>query len=129
MSRHKSVFIFGVGLSLGVVITLVAVKWGEVGGAAAEKSHSKVVLENDLVRVKEAVFAPGDKNPGMHTHEYAHVGVVIDGGTLKFNYADGKSETLDLKRGGAGFREANVTHEAVNLGRQPVRVIEVEIKK
>jgi mannose-6-phosphate isomerase-like protein (cupin superfamily) len=129
MNRYKSAVVFAFGMLLGVAITLAAVKRGEVGGAAAEKSHSKVVLENDLVRVKEAVFAPGDKNPGLHTHEYAHVGVVIDGGTLKFNYADGKTETLDLKRGGAGFRGANVTHEAVNLGRRPVRVIEVEIKK
>jgi mannose-6-phosphate isomerase-like protein (cupin superfamily) len=129
MKRHKPVVIFIVGILLGVVGTLAAVKRGELGGAAAEKSHSKVILENDLVRVKEAVFAPGDKNPGLHTHEYAHVGVVIDGGALRFNYADGQTETLNLKRGGAGFREANVTHEAVNLGGRPVRVIEVEIKK
>lgn len=129
MSRFKSAAVFIAGLSLGVAATLAAAKWVEVGGAAAEKSHSRVVLENDLVRVKEAVFAPGDKRPGMHTHEYAHVGVVIDGGTLRFNYSDGQTETMELKRGGAGFRAANVTHEAVNLGSQPVRVIEVEIKK
>jgi quercetin dioxygenase-like cupin family protein len=128
MSRVKATIVFVAGLSLGVAATLAAAKWGGVG-AAAEKSHSRVVLENDLVRVKEAVFAPGDKRPGMHTHEYAHVGVVIDGGTLRFNYSDGQTETLELKRGGAGFRAANVTHEAVNLGSKPVRVIEVEIKK
>jgi mannose-6-phosphate isomerase-like protein (cupin superfamily) len=96
--------------------------------AAGQKSTSKVVLENDKVRVKDAVFAPGDRKPGMHTHDLPHVGVVIDGGTLKFNYPDGKTETLKLARGGVGYREANVTHEAVNMSSQPIRVIEVEIK-
>ena len=118
---------FAAGLAVGVAGTAAAVSWTG-GGFAAEKNTSKVLLENDQVRVKEAVFQPGDKKPGMHTHEYAHVGVVIDGGTLKFNYPDGKTETLELKRGGVGYREANVTHEAVNMGSKPMRVIEVEIK-
>jgi len=95
---------------------------------AGQKSSSKIVLENDRVRVKDAVFAPGDANAGMHTHDLPHVGVVIDGGTLKFNYPDGKTETMDLPRGGVGYREANVTHQPINPGREPVRVIEVEIK-
>ena len=30
--------------------------------------------------------------------------------------------------GGVGFRDANVTHEAINPGKTPVRVIEVELK-
>ncbi|HXG68017.1 MAG TPA: cupin domain-containing protein [Blastocatellia bacterium] len=125
--KKKLIITFVVGLLVGVAGTLGLANY--VGSAWAEaKSTSKVVLENDRVRVKEAVFAPGDRKPGMHTHEYAHVGVVIDGGTLKFNYPDGKTEMLELKRGGVGYREANVTHEAVNMGNQPIRVIEVEIK-
>jgi mannose-6-phosphate isomerase-like protein (cupin superfamily) len=110
----------------GVACMIGAMLW--LGGASAAVNRSQVLLENDKVRVKEAVFAPGVSKPGMHTHEYAHVGVVIDGGTLKFNYPDGKTETLELKSGGVGYREANVTHEAVNLGKKPIRVIEVEIK-
>jgi mannose-6-phosphate isomerase-like protein (cupin superfamily) len=94
----------------------------------AQQSSSKVVLENARVRVKDATFAPGGVRPGMHTHELAHVGVVIQGGTLVFHYPDGKSETLELAAGGVGFRDANVSHEAVNPGKTPVRVIEVELK-
>jgi hypothetical protein len=96
--------------------------------AGARKNTSKIVLENDRVRVKDATFYPEDKHPGMHTHEFPHVGVIIDGGTLKFNSPDGKTETMVLERGGAGYREANVTHEPINTGTTPVRVIEVEIK-
>jgi len=65
---------------------------------------------------------------GMHTHELPHVGIVIQGGTLVFRYPDGKSETMNLEVGGVGFREAHVTHEPVNPGSSPVRVIEVEVK-
>ena len=96
--------------------------------AAPQKAeaHVKVVLENDRVRVRDVTFPPGVT--GMHTHKLPHVGVVIDGGTLVFRYPDGKTETAKLDRGGAGFREANVTHEPTNPGKTPVRVIEVELK-
>jgi mannose-6-phosphate isomerase-like protein (cupin superfamily) len=117
------VMVFGIVLLLGVISALSLTVQAPAG-----KNTSKVILENDKVRVKDAVFMPGDAKPGMHTHKYPHVGVVIEGGTLKFNYPDGKSETLKLASGGAGYRDANVTHEAVNIGTKPVRVIEVEIK-
>jgi mannose-6-phosphate isomerase-like protein (cupin superfamily) len=96
--------------------------------AAPQKAEAnvKVVLENDRVRVRDVTFPPGVT--GMHTHKLPHVGVVIDGGTLVFRYPDGKTETAKLDRGGAGFREANVTHEPTNPGKTPVRVIEVELK-
>jgi quercetin dioxygenase-like cupin family protein len=119
--------VFAAGIIIGVAGTIAAMNWLN-SVSAADKNASKVVLENDKVRVKEAVFVPGDKHPGMHTHEYPHVGVTIDGGTLQFNYPDGKTETTELKPGRVGYREANVTHEAVNVGKSTVRVIEVEIK-
>lgn len=128
--RRQTLAVFGAGLILGAA-GAVAATIGASGlrtARAAEKSYSKVVLENDRVIVKEAVFMPGDRSVGMHTHKYPHVGVVIDGGTLKFNYPDGKTETMNLQRGGAGFRDSEVTHEAVNTGTEPVRVIEVEVK-
>ncbi len=94
---------------------------GLLGGArveaqAAQKNTSKVVLENDRVIVKDATFYPGDAAPGMHTHKLPHVGVIIDGGTLVMRSPDGKIETMNLERGGAGYREANVTHEPIAKG-------------
>ncbi len=97
-------------------------------GQGGQKNTSRVVLENARVRVKEAIFYASDRQPGAHTHDLAHVGVVIDGGTLVFKSPDGKTETAALERGGVGYREANVTHEPINTGTAPVRVIEVELK-
>jgi mannose-6-phosphate isomerase-like protein (cupin superfamily) len=128
MKRYILVAIFCAGIVVGVMGGVGATLYIGKRTSAAEKNSSKVLLENDKVRVKEAIFVPGDNKPGMHTHELPHVGVAIDGGKLKFNYPDGKTETLDLKPGGVGYRDANVTHEAINVGSKSVRVIEVEIK-
>lgn len=126
--QKRSSFIFGMITGALLCAAILVAGRAVTGSQAGQKSSSKIVLENDRVRVKEAIFAPGDANAGMHTHDLPHVGVVIDGGTLKFNYPDGKTETMDLPRGGVGYREANVTHQPINPGREPVRVIEVEIK-
>jgi hypothetical protein len=118
------------GLALAAVISGGA-RFGlgtSVEAQAAQKNTSKVVLENDRVIVKDATFYPGDKAPGMHTHKLPHVGVIIDGGTLEMRSPDGKIETMNLQRGGAGYREANVTHEPIAKGTSPIRVIEVELK-
>ena len=119
-------------LAAGFLLGMLIGATGTAGGFAWTAGYSKmpknsVVLENDKVRVKEAIFLPGEK-PGMHTHDLPHVGVIIDGGTLKFNHPDGKVETLQLKDGDVGYRDAHVTHEAVNMGKTPIKVIEVEIK-
>jgi hypothetical protein len=116
------------GLALAALISGGARFGARVEAQAAQKNTSKVVLENDRVIVKDATFYPGDKAPGMHTHKLPHVGVIIDGGTLVMRSPDGKIETMNLQRGGVGYREANVTHEPMAQGTSPIRVIEVELK-
>jgi mannose-6-phosphate isomerase-like protein (cupin superfamily) len=120
----------GTALTCGVWLGVQALP-NEVraqAGATGQKNTSRIVLENDRVRVKDATFYPGDENPGMHTHDLPHVGVIIEGGTLMFRSPDAETETMELEAGGVGYREANVTHEPINTGSSPVRVIEVEIK-
>ena len=134
MSKHSVSFAGGV--LAGVAVTAFVFVSGSASAnsvtdalqAAPQKAEAnvKIVLENDRVRVRDVTFPPGVT--GMHTHKLPHVGVVIDGGTLVFRYPDGKTETAKLDRGGAGFREANVTHEPTNTGKAPIRVIEVELK-
>ena len=118
---------FAAGLVSGIAGTVFALHT-VVPTVAAPANTSRVVLENARVRVKEAVFMPDTPKPGMHTHDLPHVGVVIDGGKMIFRAPDGTTETMTLERGGVGYRDANVSHEPVNLGATPVRVIEVELK-
>jgi mannose-6-phosphate isomerase-like protein (cupin superfamily) len=131
MKTRFSIFIAGIatGAALTAALTADSAAVASPGdGFQPQKAEAnvKVVLENDRVRVRDVTFPPGVT--GMHTHKLPHVGVVIDGGTLVFRYPDGKTETAKLDRGGAGFRDANVTHEPTNPGKTPVRVIEVELK-
>jgi len=126
---------FAAGLAVGLVAATAAFMSSPLTASAADVSPQargasastvKIVLDNPKVRVRDVTFPPGVT--GMHTHELPHVGIVIQGGTLVFRYPDGKSETMNLEVGGVGFREAHVTHEPVNPGSSPVRVIEVEVK-
>jgi mannose-6-phosphate isomerase-like protein (cupin superfamily) len=130
MHKHLSGFVMGVLIGAGlatVAITGIPIAASSNSTPqAGAPSTVKIVLENARVRVRDVTFPPGSS--GMHTHELAHVGVVIQGGTLVFKYPDGKSETAKLEPGGVGYRDANVSHEPVNTGTTPVRVIEVELK-
>lgn len=96
--------------------------------ASAAGSEAKTLLENERVRVRQVVFQPGVR-PGVHTHQWAHVGVILDDGTLGFVEKGKKDEIVNFKSGDAGWRDANVTHEVFNAGTKPIRVVEIELKK
>jgi oxalate decarboxylase/phosphoglucose isomerase-like protein (cupin superfamily) len=125
---------FWIGLAAGMAITAAALgvprAMTAVHGAGHEdgKAAYRVLLENERVRVREAVFPAGVANTGMHTHEYAHVGVILTKGSLVFGNPDGTSETVAFEPGSVGFREAKATHAVGNPGTAPMRVIEVELK-
>jgi quercetin dioxygenase-like cupin family protein len=89
---------------------------------------SKVVLENERVRVRDVTFPAGVMDTGMHTHDLPHVGVIITSGSLVFTEAGKPTETANMDAGSVGYRAANVTHQVANPGKAPMRVIEVELK-
>jgi quercetin dioxygenase-like cupin family protein len=126
---------FWMGVTAGVAGTLlVGAAAATVGPAWAQaptsgKATYKTLLENDHVRVREAVFPAGVLDTGMHTHEYAHVGVILTKGSLVFTEPGGKPETVSFDAGSVGYREAKATHNVGNPGTSPMKVIEVELKK
>ena len=133
MIRGGAWFFVGVLAGAGGVALVQPVAGNAAARAAAQqttgpRSSSKVVLENARVRVKDVTFAPGEGNPGMHTHGFAHVGVILTPGSLTFTEPGKPAETVKFDVGSVGFREANVTHQATNPGTAPMRVIEVELK-
>jgi quercetin dioxygenase-like cupin family protein len=139
MSRSKLTFLAGivVGAVMATAITGVAdsrVRASAAGAAAGlvgqgtAKAAVKVVLENDRVRVRDVTFPPGVLDTGMHTHELAHVGIILTDGTLRFTEPDGKKEDASFTSGTVGFRGANATHMVANPGKSVMRVIEVELK-
>ena len=123
------------GLVTGVVVTAAV---GVIGLSVASARTAvqapatmaapavKVLLENNQVRVREVVFAPGAGD--THTHQWAHVGVILTKGQLAFQNPGEKEETVSFEAGSAGFREAKATHMVRNPGAAPMKVIEVEVK-
>jgi quercetin dioxygenase-like cupin family protein len=136
MFRTNGQFLCGILVGAGVVTllfsgaNLVAREEATTAPqtAAGAASTSKVVLENDRVRVKDVTFPPGGDPAGMHTHKLPHVGIILTPGSLVFSEPGKASETVKFDLGSVGFREANVTHGVTNPGKQPMRVIEVELK-
>jgi quercetin dioxygenase-like cupin family protein len=112
----------------GTVVGATVMSFGLAAFGEAQQSPAKVVLENDRVRVRDVTFLPGVKDTGMHTHDLPHVGVILTAGALTFSEPGKPSETVKYTPGAVGFREANVTHQVVNPGTAPMRVIEVEVK-
>ena len=139
MIRSKMTFVAGV--AAGSVLTAGLLTVGTAGLEALRapqaapaakpagiKYSTQVVFENERVRVKDVTFPAGVLDTGMHTHEYAHVGVILTDGQLVFTDKDGKKETASFTSGSVGFRDANATHMVSNPGARPMRVIEVELK-
>lgn len=123
---------FGVGVATGAgALAALDVISGPAAAAQepAQKYDSRIVLENDMVRVKDVTFPAGVTDTGMHTHDLAHVGVILTAGTLRFTDPDGTVETVKFDAGSVGFREANARHMVASGGPEAMRVIEVEIKR
>jgi len=83
-------------------------------------------LENDRVRVLEAVLKPGDKEK-THSHP-AYVIYVIAGGKVRNHAVDGTVSDGEFRTGDVVYRDS-LTHWAENIGDTTIRLVLVELKK
>ena len=89
--------------------------------------HTNTVLaENNFMRVVEATFKPGAKEP-EHTHPACWY-YVTKGGTLKVTYASGKVQIWKPKEGEQAWLDGEAPHSAENVGKTTLQYILVEIK-
>ncbi|GAB3512026.1 hypothetical protein GCM10027341_52280 [Spirosoma knui] len=92
------------------------------------KSRRKTLINNERVQVIDYTLIPGDQAPGRHTHQYPHVDVILAGGSVVVNNADGTTTHLTAITDSVYYRSAPVTHEPINTGSKPIQMIEVHIK-
>jgi len=85
----------------------------------------QVKLENDRVRVLEAVLPPGAKEQ-LHAHP-AYVIYVLAGGKSRNHAADGTTTETEFTAGQTIYREP-LTHWAENIGTTTIRLVLVELK-
>lgn len=93
--------------------------------AAVNPKTIHVTLDNERIRVFEAVLEPGDKEQ-MHSHP-ANVFYVIQGGKIRSHSADGKATERELHVGETIYR-GPLTHWAENIGTTTIRLVLVELK-
>ena len=117
---HHALLCLAVGSS-----TLAAIDARAQDAAEVNAKTIRIRLENDRVRVLEAVIPAGEKER-MHSHP-ANVIYVVAGGKLRSHAPDGKATEATFDTGDVLYREP-VTHWAENIGTTEMRVIIVELK-
>jgi len=93
--------------------------------AVVNPSSITVRLENDSVRVMDAVLPPGFKEK-QHTHP-TYAFYIVEGGTVRMHYTDGSTRDAELKTGQVLFSDP-VTHWAENTGSSTIRIVLVEVR-
>lgn len=84
-----------------------------------------VKLENDSVRVMEAVIPPAWKET-QHTHP-PYAMYILNGGSVRMHFTDGTARDVQFNTGEARFSD-KVTHWAENTGADTVKVVLVEMR-
>ena len=112
--------------NLGVIALTVLFSSGvyAVDFLEAAPKQTKVLLENEKVRVIEVNFKKGDKVP-MHSHPDIVV-YVIKGGKTRFTDASGKKTETGSADGSSTYRAAT-THSHEHL--TDAHAIVIEMKK
>lgn len=93
--------------------------------AKVAPKNTKVLIDNDQVRVIEVWLKPGESLP-MHSHP-ANVVVFVTAGKGKMTTADGKVTETERKAGEAVWSDP-VTHSNLNTGTEPTKAVVVELK-
>lgn len=88
-------------------------------------NNTKVLIDNDQVRVIEVWLKPGESLP-MHSHP-ANVVYFVTSGKGKTTTADGKVTEVDRKAGDAQW-SGPITHSNQNIGTTPTKAVVVELK-
>jgi quercetin dioxygenase-like cupin family protein len=88
---------------------------------------SRVLFENDAVRVWAVEVEPGGKQP-MHRHLLPYVIVPLTGGEIEILSADGTIRRPMETIGAAMWREPGEVHELRNVGAAHYRNVLVELK-
>lgn len=88
---------------------------------------TKLIFENDRVKVWEFTLAPGE-SIGAHTHEHDYFFYPIEGGTLEVQRQGGASRAT-LETGQVYYRPKGDTHAAKNVGPARYHEVLVELKE
>jgi len=87
---------------------------------------SKLIVENDRVKIVEVRISPGEKLP-MHSHG-RYVSYAMNDSRIRIILPDGSSREHDFQKGSATYSEGGVTHAIENIGTTDVFNLDIELK-
>lgn len=94
---------------------------------AAPQATTKVIAENDKVRVNEVTYAPGAENSAVNSSS-TRVVRALAGGKLQRIYADGKKEDIVWKTGEVRINQTSPAYTAKNVGKSTIKLYVVVLK-
>ena len=74
---------------------------------------TRVLMENDRVRVWELALAPGESSD-WHLHENDYITVAVEGEGLRLEFGDGKSSWEPQEPGKLQWHGEHAVHRVVN---------------
>jgi hypothetical protein len=96
--------------------------------AQTSAGQPKVLVDNDKIKVTRFISDPGKDvcGAGKHSHP-AHLTVLLTDATVTITQADGKVITRKAPAG-TSFWSGAETHEVINSGKIPMKVLIIETK-
>ena len=109
-------------IALGLMATAPAQAQDKAKDKGGEKQAvTKVLLDNDKVRVTETTFAPGAMN---RADRKDRTNYIVKGSTLERTTPDGKKSSYERKAGEAYYLKAD-SDTVRNIGKTPFVVVTV----
>jgi len=88
---------------------------------------TKVLFDNDRVRVQEVTFRPGDEGPNVPRP--FRIIRVLEGGTMQHTYSDGRTEKVVYQTGEVRVHEADKPYVPRNIGKSYITFYVVALKQ
>tara|TARA_B100001057_G_C22293882_1_gene735591 strand:- start:269 stop:568 length:300 start_codon:yes stop_codon:yes gene_type:complete len=91
------------------------------------KANASIQIDNKRIRVTEYSFNQNEET-GFHIHKWDYVVVPQTNGILLLIDQHNVETTAKLVKGQPYYREAGVSHNVINNGKEKLVFIEIEIK-
>ena len=88
---------------------------------------SVLLCENERVRIWNLIVEPGESSP-WHVHDHDYLTVVLEGGALTVESADGTSDELSVEVGDWKYASGHQVHRVVNKTNLRYKNVLVEFK-
>ena len=92
-----------------------------------KKAKANIQIDNERVRVTEYSFNKNEET-GFHVHQWDYVVIPQTDGLLLLINDNDEETTATLVKGQPYYREAGVSHNVINNGKEKLVFIEIEIK-